>query len=210
MIVDGGSESNCVSRQLVTELGLKTKPHPHPYKMRWLDSKASGAVDKQCLVSITLGTYTDDILCDVLEMDACHLLLGRPWQYDKKTKHNGYTNTYTLRHEGKKKELVPLPPHKSVPPKATKPPVHLMTRKECAKEIAGAGQVYMLFTKETSEAQPIPTELKPLLTQYQDIFPDDLPPGLPPIRGIEHQIDLVPGAALPNKPAYRTNPMETK
>lgn len=117
LIIDGGSESNCVSQILVQKLQLKTKPHPHPYKLRWLDEKASGIVSKQYLVNITLGTYTDQVLCDVLNMDACHLLLGRPWQYDRKTLHDGYTNTYTLTHEGKKKELVPRPPHKSIPPR---------------------------------------------------------------------------------------------
>ena len=41
-------------------------------------------------------------------------------------------------------------------------------------------------------------------------FPAEIPPGLPQLRGIEHQIDLIPGAALPNRAAYRTNPEETK
>jgi hypothetical protein len=43
-----------------------------------------------------------------------------------------------------------------------------------------------------------------------DVFPQDVPPGLLPIRGIEHQIDLIPGASLPNHAPYRTNPEETK
>ena len=34
--------------------------------------------------------------------------------------------------------------------------------------------------------------------------------GLPPLRGIEHRIDLIPGAPLPNRAPYRTNPQETK
>ncbi|XP_057520819.1 uncharacterized protein LOC130801075 [Amaranthus tricolor] len=210
LIIDGGSESNCVSKQLVSELSLETRPHPHPYKIKWLDNKASGSVNRQCLISLTLGTYTNDVLCDVLEIDACHLLLGRPWQYDRRTKHDGYTNTYTLRHNGKKKELVPLPPHKAIPPKAPKPPIHLINRRECDREIKGKEELYLLFTKEVSSPTPILPELRDLIEQYRDVFPEDLPLGLPTLRGIEHQIDLVPGASLPNKPAYKTNPMETK
>ena len=49
-----------------------------------------------------------------------------------------------------------------------------------------------------------------LLQKYEDIFLAEMPPGLPPIRGIEHQIDLIPGATLPNRATYRTNPKETK
>lgn len=48
-------------------------------------------------------------------MDACHVLLGRPWQHDKRTKHDCWRNVYNLKHEGKTKELLPLPPHKVVP-----------------------------------------------------------------------------------------------
>ena len=56
----------------------------------------------------------------------------------------------------------------------------------------------------------VPPAVTNLLQEYEDIFPAEIPPGLPPMRGIEHQIDLIPGATLPNRAAYRTNPEETK
>ena len=37
-----------------------------------------------------------------------------------------------------------------------------------------------------------------LLQEYEDVFLNDVPSGLSPIRGIEHQIDFVPGATIPN------------
>ncbi|KAH9734804.1 hypothetical protein KPL71_017514 [Citrus sinensis] len=49
-----------------------------------------------------------------------------------------------------------------------------------------------------------------LLQEYEDVFPEETPHGLPPIRGIEHQIDFVPGATIPSRLAYRSNPEETK
>jgi hypothetical protein len=49
-----------------------------------------------------------------------------------------------------------------------------------------------------------------ILQEYADVFPSEVLAGLPPLRGIEHQIDLIPGASLPNRAPYRTNPEETK
>jgi hypothetical protein len=59
-------------------------------------------------------------------------------------------------------------------------------------------------------ASSIPPVATNLLQEYEDIFLSEIPPGLPPMRGIKHQIDLIPGATLPNRAAYRTNPEETK
>jgi hypothetical protein len=42
------------------------------------------------------------------------------------------------------------------------------------------------------------------------VFPEEVPAGLPPLQGIEHQIDLIPGASLPNRAPYCTNPEEIK
>lgn len=70
--------------------------------------------------------------------------------------------------------------------------------------------LYKGLLTETNQAVSIPLTIETLLQDYRDVFPEDSPVGLPPIRGIEHQIDLVPGATLPNCPAYMTNPVETK
>lgn len=56
----------------------------------------------------------------------------------------------------------------------------------------------------------LPSELEFLLQEFGDVFLDEIPNGVPPLCGMEHQIDLVPGASLPNRLAYRTNPDETK
>ena len=56
----------------------------------------------------------------------------------------------------------------------------------------------------------LPSSIVSLLQEYEDVFPEETPHGLPPSRGIEHQIDFVPGATIPNQPAYRSNPKEIK
>ena len=56
----------------------------------------------------------------------------------------------------------------------------------------------------------VPPAVTNLLQEYEDIFSAEIPSGLPPMRGIEHQINLILGATLPNRAAYRTNPDETK
>ncbi|GKD71699.1 hypothetical protein Tco_1325789, partial [Tanacetum coccineum] len=42
------------------------------------------------------------------DMDACHILLARPWAYDVNATHKGKENTYTFHHDDVKMVLVPL------------------------------------------------------------------------------------------------------
>ena len=63
-------------------------------------------------------------------------------------------------------------------------------------------------TNELDES--LPSVVVSLLQEYEDVFSNDVPSGLPHIRGIQHQIDFVPGVTIPNRPAYRSNSEETK
>src|SRR4051812_44205261 len=48
----------------------------------------------------------------------------------------------------------------------------------------------------------------PLLTEFADVFPDELPLGLPPKCDIDHRITLEPGHTPPWQPIYRLSPLE--
>jgi hypothetical protein len=56
----------------------------------------------------------------------------------------------------------------------------------------------------------LPPAITNILQEYSDVFSNEIPAWLPPIQGIEHQIDLIPGASLPNRALYRTHPEEMK
>jgi hypothetical protein len=78
VIVDSGSTNNLVSTKMVEKMELETVAHPRPYKVSWLQKGHQVNVTKQCLVEFKIGGYKDERLCDVIPIDVCHLLLGRP------------------------------------------------------------------------------------------------------------------------------------
>ena len=62
-------------------------------------------------------------------MDACHLSLGRPWQYDRRVIYDGLKNTYTFNKNDSKIVLAPLKPVLPLEPMKEKS-VMLMSRAE--------------------------------------------------------------------------------
>src|SRR4051794_28904484 len=189
-------------------------------------------------------------------MQACSLLLGRPWQFDRNVVHHGRTNQFTLVHMDKNIALLPMSPEQIVKDDHARDSKAKEEKNKSENEIAAkefeqqhktnsksssvvsneikltsptlfATKVdisdldvsqYVCYAFECKEAlfsfEELPRSLRPVVTnllqEFLDVFPPDVPPGLPPIRGIEHQIDFIPGASLPNRAPYRTNPEETK
>lgn len=47
-----------------------------------------------------------------------------------------------------------------------------------------------------------------LIDEYRDVFPEQLPAGLPPSRSVDHHIDLIPGAVPPSRPTFRMSQHE--
>lgn len=252
VIIDGGSCNNLVSIDMVGKLCLATQQHPRPYYIQWFNNCGKLKVTRVARIYFSIGSYHDYAECDVVPMQACSLLLGRPLQYDRDVVHHSRTNRYTLTFKGKNISLMPMSPKAILKDELERAKRDKTSRKSenqiIAKdfvdqsqkepstkkdEIKLKGHVLLATKFEISALQPhdsacyalvykdalfsfedMPPSLPPavanLLQEYVDVFPKEVPPGLPPTRGIEHQIDLIPGASLLNHAPYRTNPEETK
>ncbi|KAJ0963081.1 hypothetical protein J5N97_028203 [Dioscorea zingiberensis] len=211
VIIDSGSCETVVSEDVVQKLQLKTEQHPKPYNLSWLSKGNEVKVDRRCLVSFSIGQrYFDNAWCDVVSMDACHLLLGRPWQYDRSVVHDGRKNTYSLSIKGKKIVLAPRREEKYHAPVTN---TNLLSMSRFLSGIKQGDVVYALLPCMHSaiDMNPdLPIEVQQLLLEFANLMPEELPPGLPPMRDIQHQIDLVPRSSLPNRPAYRLSPKEAE
>nr|KAJ0199918.1 hypothetical protein LSAT_V11C600300930 [Lactuca sativa] len=129
----------------------------------------------------------------------------RPSLLNGHTSRDRFLNTYTFKKEGVNVQLVPLNTRETgmkalVLNESTfldftwmsKPPFVLA----------------MIVTEANPKTESAPPEVQPLLTDFQDVFPTDIPTGLPLVREIQHYIDFTPGASIPNQPTYHMNPKE--
>ncbi|GJS50947.1 putative nucleotidyltransferase, ribonuclease H [Tanacetum coccineum] len=172
---------NLIVAEAVQKLGLKTENHPKPYKLQWLKKGSEVTISKRVHVPFFMGnTYKDNVWCDVVPMDACHLLLGRPWEYDRDVTHNGRTNTYSFLFRGVKITLMPNK-HKEV---VSKPTGTLLTLSQFEDELEIGDDVFVLIGKKVAEDSEIPEAMISLLEEFLDVFPDELPDRLPPLRDI--------------------------
>jgi hypothetical protein len=214
VIVDSRSTDNLISTEMVEKLELETTNHPSPYKVSWLQKGHQVSVTKQCLVDIKIGGYNDKILCDVIPMDVCHVLLGIPWQYDRNVVHDGRMNTYTLEKDGRTHRLLPIK-DKEVKSEVSNT-ILLMSGKELLTEMEKKEDPQFFVVRKprivltTTRVDDLPEEIQELLGEFVDIIVDELPHSLPPMRSVSHHIDLIPGASLLNKAAYRLTPQENE
>ncbi|KAJ0017720.1 hypothetical protein Pint_11317 [Pistacia integerrima] len=149
--------------------------------------------------------YQDEVWCDVIPMDACHLLLGRSWQFDWRTKHDGFKNTYTFKKVGITITLGPLDVKQDNKGNMN----HPLPKSDIMDAIEESQEVFALvILEENDEVVTIPPQVQPLLDVFGDVVQEEMPLRLLPIRDIQHRIDFVSEAIIPNKAAYQMSPKE--
>jgi hypothetical protein len=147
-------------------------------------------------------------------MDVCHVLLGRPWQYDRNVVHDGRMNTYTLEKDGRSHMLL-LIKDKEVKLDVSST-ILLMSGKELLTEMEKNEYPQFFVVRKprivltSTRMDDFLEEIQELLGEFADIIMDELPRSLPLMQSVSHHIDLIPRASFPNKVAYRLTPQENE
>jgi hypothetical protein len=206
-LFDTGSQANLISEETAKKLNLETIPHPKPYPLGWICDNAKLQVTRRCKLRFLITAhFVDEVELDVIPLDICGIVLGSPYLYDRKAIFHHHENKYHLFKNGV--EYI-------VRAHTKKMNLSLVNAGQMKRLVNASKNFILLMIKpkndiENEAFQGCDTKLKynlyEVVNQYDEMFKELK--GLPPKRGIQHEIQLQQDCPLPNIGMYRMSVME--
>lgn len=200
-LFDSGSQQNLISEQLVKELKLSTFPHPQPYPLGWLQKDVELQVKTQCKFKFAINEkFKDEITCDVVPLDVCQIIFGSPYLWDRDGVFYRRENVWRLVKDGKGFRILASKEKKKL---------QLITAQQ-TKHLVNVSRKFVLvilrpLVEDSVQEQTGALgdcsggkreELERVISNFKEITEE--PKGLPPKREIEHEIQLLLEAPVPN------------
>eukprot|EP00253_Pinus_taeda_P027718 PITA_27718 len=206
-LFDSGSQVNLISEAIVKKLGLTTTPHKKPYSLGWLNDKAQLQVTRQCKFKFSFGSaFVDEVELDVIPLNICGIVLGSPYLYDRKAIFYRAKNKYLLVKDGIEYFVKA---HK------LKNNYTLINSGQMKRMINSCKQFLLMVVKEKTPNKTNVFEgcnadqqadIEKIVSEYDVLFKE--PKGLPPKKGIVHDIILQQDVPFPNIRMYRLSALE--
>ncbi|XP_021773341.1 uncharacterized protein LOC110737294 [Chenopodium quinoa] len=199
-MVDTGATHNFISEKEAKRLGLKLLPEGGSMKAVNSVAKPIHGVAKK--VTMKLGDWSGHVDFTVAPMDDFSLVLGMDFLHFSKAVPMAHLRSILV--PGQQPCLL----RTCDPGKEPKGP--LLSAMQLEKGLKRNEPTFLatLSTKEDEASGDFPPAVAELLSEFQDLFPKDLPKVLPPRRTVDHEIELVPGAKPPARSPYRMAPPE--
>jgi hypothetical protein len=164
-------------------------------------------VTRRCKLRFAItANFIDEVELDVIPLDIYGIVLGSPYLYDRKAIFHRHENKYHLFKDGV--EYI-------VRAHTKKMNLSLVNAGQMKRLVNASKNFVLLMIKpkddiENEAFQGCDTKLKSdlyeVVNQFDEMFKE--PKGLPPKRGIQHEIQLQQDCPLPNIGMYRMSVME--
>nr|GEV21615.1 hypothetical protein [Tanacetum cinerariifolium] len=203
MLFDSGADRSFVSNTFSTLLDITSSVLDVSYAVELADGRTSetSTVLRGCTLGLLGHPFNIDLM--LIDLGSFDVIIGMDWLAknhavivcDEKIVRIPYRNKILI-FQGDKCD------------KGKKSTLSIISCLKTQKYMEKGCQVFMAqVTKKEIEDKSNEKRLEdvPTVRNFPDVFPEDLP-GLPPIRQVEFQIDLVPGAAPIARAPYRLAP----
>jgi hypothetical protein len=178
-----------------------------PTRTVYLADGSEHLCSKEVTCRVEIGPVSEVVHLPVIPLEGYDIIYGQPWL----RKHNPHINwsngSVTVNSE-------PLPTIDTSLTVQSEPP-QLVSAIGIKHAMHAAESAYLLLVSDKSAAMEgaetqstLDPRIRSLLDEFKDVFPEDLPDGLPPSRDVDHRIELVPGSTPPSRPTYRMSPPE--
>jgi hypothetical protein len=206
-IFDIGSQANLISEDTVKKLKLETTPHPKPYPLGWICDNAKLHVTRRCKLRFSItAKFIDEVELDVIPLDICGIVLGSPYLYDRRVIFHRHENKYHLFKNGV--EYIVRAHTKNLN-------LSLVNVRQMKRLVNASKNFVLLMIKPKDNVEKesfqgcdanLKSDLYEVVNQYDEMFQE--PKGLPPKKGIQHEIQLQQDRPLPNIGVYMMSVME--
>ena len=221
-LIDSGASDCFVSNEFVAAHGLKTTKTKEKLKIHLADGSVRVTTDCIRQVCVSFGEHTEFLDLQVMKLPKYEVILGKFWLDRWNPQINWKKNTMqwklgsrvveitgiqttqeneqisSLFHLGSYVEEISAQRMRKL---AQREPVFLAV----VRSVPEMNEEVVEINEEKTKTE-YPIAVQKILREFTDVFPKDLPVGLPPAREVDHKIDLILGGEPPHRAPYRMSP----
>ena len=230
ILIDSGASDNFISKSFIKDTSINSEEmkSSSTTEVSSFDGSISSINKVVKNVDLIIGEYVDKIECiKVLDIAAYDVILGMPWLEKYNPSIDYKFKRVTMYANGKVTNLRPTPQqvsknnslysrsHTSKANQRTSAAnasmkLFFISSKQIRKQYSKIESAFLAVVNSNNELVEVKesSNKHPLLHEYADVFPSDLPTGLPPRRDIDHKIEVLPGSEPPSRATYKMSPKE--
>lgn len=227
ILIDSGATGLFIHPKIVQAASLTTIKKPVPDLVRLADGHTISSTHvTRVSFRVPYSAYHDHDTFHVVDLGDFDMVLGKPWLRRINPDIDWVTNTIRFKFNGhrillasKDSTLTPvmsslicnMAQFRKATSSTSKPkdkPLLLLHIRQ-----TDGDNIDLAVTSPNPTSVELPTDwqaqLSSITSQYKDVLPEgDQLPNYPPARSIEHEIPIIPGSSIPNRPTYRMSPSE--
>jgi len=231
ILVDCGASGQFIGSSFVRQHSLPLAKAATLETVTLADGHTQPAAGVVSSVPVVVSSYTESLGFVVTDLSGYDAIFGMSWlvHYNPVVDWRGATLSFVDEHARKHVLRKAATGLVHVPPRPC-PSLNLITSKQLEKqfrrgEIMSGYFVAPQFVEEVCAAlapsgssissvltapsvDPLERERVEMKSAFKDVFPDELPHGLPPSREVDHKIELTPGSKPPSRPTFRLSAFE--